>query len=483
MVRKSIKRNFTFNVIYQILNIITPLITAPYLSRTLSADGVGTVSFAESVVSYFTLFAALGITSYGQREISYVQDDICKRSVVFWNAKIFEFCTSGIALLIYIFFGFIKQEVNSIYIILSLNIVAVFFDITWFFQGLEEFGKIVVRNIAIRIVNIVFVFGFIKGREDIWLYAFGLGIFAVLGNLSLWTYLPKYIEHVCFTDLNPFRDAKIVLSLFVPTIAVQIYTVLDKTMIGIITRSSYENGYYEQAMKLSRILQTLVTAMGPVVAPRIGFYFEKKDICSIRRCIYRSYRFAWFLGIPTCLGLMLVAGNFVPWFFGAGYDKVIPLLRILAILVVVIGINNVISVQYLIPTKRQNLLTATLMAGAATNFIMNTVLIHYFQSIGAAVASVIAESVIAIVQLILLKREISPIQVFKEGTHYYIAGAIMLVTLMPFAKVLEPSPIHTFVLVAIGVMTYFAVLFMEHDAFLILNVRNVIAKCAEMFRK
>ena len=483
MRQKSIRKNYIYNALYQVLNIIAPLITAPYLSRALGADGVGTVSFAESVVSYFTLFAALGIASYGQREISYVQDDAYKRSVAFWNAKILEFCTSGIVLLIYIVFSLLRQEGAVIYFVLSLNIIAVFFDITWFFQGLEEFGKIVARNTVIRILNIIYIFLFIRDKEDIVLYVFGLVTFTLLSNLSLWTYLFKYVERISLSALRPFRDVKIVVSLFLPTIAVQIYTVLDKTMIGIITRSSFENGYYEQAVKISRMLLSIVTAMGPVVVPRVGYLFEKKDMQGIRRCMYRSYRFAWFLGLPICLGLILVAGNFVPWFFGAGYDKVIPLLQILALLVIVIGINNVISVQYLIPTKRQNLLTATLMMGAVTNFCLNMVLIHYFQSIGAAIASVVAESVIAIVQLVLMRKEISPAQVLREGIHYYVASIVMVIALLPLVRALSPSPLHTFMIVAIGAATYFVVLFIERDAFLISNVKGIIIKCTEMLKK
>lgn len=483
MQQKSITKNFIYNVFYQVLIIITPLITAPYLSRMLGPDGVGTVSFAESVVSYFTLFAALGIPSFGQREISYVQDDVHKRSVVFWNAKILEFCTSGIALLIYVVFALLNQARTVLYLVLSLNIIAVFVDITWFFQGLEEFGKIVARNSILRVLNILFIFLFIKDKEDVVLYALGQGAFMFLGNLSLWTYLFKYIERVSFSDLKPFRDVKTVLSLFLPTVAVQIYTVLDKTMIGVITDSSFENGYYEQAVKMSRMLVAIVTAMGPVVVPRVGFLFEKKDMRGIRQCIYRSYRFAWFLGIPICLGLILVAGNFVPWFFGAGYDKVVPLLQILSCLVVAIGINNVISVQYLIPTKRQNLLTVTLLIGSATNFCLNLALIPYFQSLGAAFASVVAESVIAIVQLILLRKEISPVQVLKEGIHYYIAGAVMAIVMIPFVTTLSPSLTHTVMLVMIGAIVYFAMLFIERDDLLVSNAKRLIAKCRELFKK
>lgn len=476
MPRKSIKRNYTYNVAYQILTVITPLITAPYLSRVLGADGIGTVSFAESIVSYFTLFATLGITSYGQREISYAQDDLYKRSLVFWDTKILGFFTSGAALLIYFIFSVFQGDKSSIYLILSFNIIAIFFDITWFFQGIEEFGKIVARNTFIKLANILFIFLFVKEKTDILIYVIGLSSFTVLGNLSLWTYLPKYIKHINKAELKPFRDIGVVLSLFLPTIAVQIYTVLDKTMIGLITGSSFENGYYEQAVKMSRMLLSIVTALGPVVTPRIGYLYEKKEFDEIQRIIYRSYRFAWFLGLPICFGLMITANNFVPWFFGTGYEKVVPLLRILSLIIIVIGINNVISVQYLVPTKRQKMLTMTLIIGAATNFFLNLFLINYFASIGAAVASVIAETVIAITQLIILRKEISPIRVLKEGKSYYFASAIMLGALIPIQKFLSPSPIHTLTIVVMGMAVYFLTLFIIKDEFVISNSKIIVRK-------
>ena len=476
MSHKSIKKNYVYNVAYQILTVITPLITAPYLSRVLGPDGVGTVSFVESIVSYFTLFATLGITSFGQREISYVQDDIQKRSMVFWNTKILGFCTSGIALLIYFAFSVMQGENSPIYLILLLNIVAVFFDITWFFQGVEEFGKIVVRNTIIKVANIAFIFILVKDKTDILIYAIGIGLFTVLGNISLWSYLPKYISRVKFADLEPFKKIKVVLSLFLPTIAVQIYTVLDKTMIGVITGSSFENGYYEQAVKMSRMLLSIVTALGSVVVPRIGYLYERKEYPEIQRIIYRSYRFAWFLGLPMCVGLMITADNFVPWFFGPEYEGVIPLLRILSLIIIVIGINNVISVQYLVPTKRQNLLTLTLVIGAVTNFCLNVVLIRYYASVGAAIASVIAETVIAIVQLVLMRKEVSTLRILKEGIHYYIATAIMAVVLIPIHKLLSPSPIHTLMLVIIGATVYFGTLLIEKDEFMITNIKSIMMK-------
>ena len=164
MGQKSIKKNYLFNLSYQILLLITPLITTPYVSRVLGVRGIGTVSYTESIATYFVLAATMGITTYGQREISYVQDSIEKRSTVFWNTKVLQFVTSFLAFIVYVVFAFIRKD-SLIYLIFSLNIVAVFFDVTWFFQGMEEFGKIVFRNIVFKILNIVYIFAFIKMQK------------------------------------------------------------------------------------------------------------------------------------------------------------------------------------------------------------------------------------------------------------------------------------------------------------------------------
>ena len=474
MSKKSIKRNYIFNLAYQILTLITPIITAPYLSRVLRPDGVGKVSFVESIVSYFSLIANMGISTYGQREISYVQDNLEKRSEVFWNTKLLGFFTSGITILIYIFYAIFQTEDTVIYLILTLNLVANFFDIIWLFQGMEDFAKTVIRNAFFKIVQIIYIFIFVRSKEDLVLYVLGLGFFTVLGNISLWLYLPQYVTRISLFRLRPFKNFKVVWSLFVPTVAIQIYTVLDKTMIGIITDSSYENGYYEQALKISKTLLSLVTALGTVMVPRIGYLFEKGSKEDIQRYMYRGYRFVWFLGIPMCFGIIMVAGNFIPWFLGSGYDKVIPLLQILSLLILAIGISNVTGIQYLIPTKKQNVFTMTVVVGAITNFSLNMVLIYYFKSIGAAIASVMAESVIAIIQLLIVRKELSPGQVMKEGMHYYIAGLLMLLTLNPIAHLLPPSIVSSLIIILCGVSVYFIVLLIEKDEFFISNIKVFI---------
>lgn len=476
MSKRDIKKNYIFNVAYHFLSLINPLLTAPYLSRVLQPDGVGRVSFAESIVSYFSIVAVMGIGIFGQREISYVQDDINKRSEVFWNTKLLGFCISGITLLLYLIFAMHQDENTTIYLILTLNLVANFFDITWFFQGMEEFSKTITRNAIFRILQVIYIFLVVKDKGDLLLYVLGLGLFTTLGNLSLWAYLPKYVKLIPYKRLRPFSNFKVVCSLFIPTVAIQIYTVFDKTMIGLITGSSYENGYYEQAIKLSKMALSLVTALGTVMVPRIGYLFEKGCKKDIQRYMYRGYRFVWFLGIPMCLGIVMMAENLVPWFYGDGYEKVVPLLQILSLLILAIGINNVTGIQYLIPTKKQNIFTLTVIIGAAINFCLNMILIYFYKSIGAAIASVIAESVIAIVQLIIVRKELSPIHVLKEGIHYFIAGIVMFFALIPITKILTPSLLNSLIIVCCGIFVYFLILLFEKDEFFISNAQIVMKR-------
>lgn len=475
MVMKSIKKNYLYNLTYQILTLLTPLVVTPYLSRVLGADGIGTVSFIESIVSYFTLFAVLGVTTYGQREVSYVQDDRCKRSKLFWETKTLEIITSIIVISVYVPFA-LFQDSKSIYLILSLNLFAVIVDVTWFFQGMEEFGKIALRNIVFKLINIVYVFLVVRTKDDVIWYAFGLSFFLFLSNASLWIYLSNYVDKPEFNEIKPFRNIKIILSLFVPTIAIQVYTVLDKTMIGLITKNSFENGYYEQAIKLSKMALTIVTSLGTVMIPRIGYHFGRGEIEKVNSFMYRGYRFVWFLGVPLSFGLLGVTSNFVPWFFGDGYEKVIPILGILGFLILAIGINNVTGMQYLIPTKKQNTFTITVLIGASVNFVLNFVLIKFFQSIGAAIASVVAETTIALVQLYIIRKELSFRKIILSSGHYLIAGGIMLILLKWMSSIFVPSIIHTIIMIVSGAVLYFSVLLVLRDAFLIDNVKNVYAK-------
>jgi len=483
--KKSIKINYLYNLSYQILILIVPLITTPYISRVLGAERVGDVSYVESVVAYFVLFGTPGVAILGQREVSYSQDNVEKRTKVFWDIKALEIITSTIALVCYCIFSSFRND-KSLYFAMTFTVLATVVDVSWFFQGMEEFGKIILRNFIIKLANVIYILSFIKSEEDTLKYVLGLTIFSFLANASLWGYLPKYVNKPKLNQLQPFKYLYAALLLFLPTIATRVYTVLDKTMIGVITKESAQNGYYEFAMRASKLVLSVVTAIGTVMIPRIGYHFNKGEDDVIEDLMYKSYRAVMLISVPLCLGLVFTADNFVPWFFGAGYDEVALLLKILAWLIIAIGLSTITGTQYMVPTQRQNWLTISVCAGALVNFSLNIFFISFYKSVGAAVASVIAEFTVTIVQFIMVRREIRFIKVLKNGIKYYIAGVLMSLVLYIEGNRLSSSIVNTMLMVLSGALVYGLILVLLKDSFvleLLIGIKRKITNRTKIVKR
>lgn len=343
--------------------------------------------------------------------------------------------------------------------------VSVGLDTVWLFQGMEEFGRITLRDTCIKLLAIASIFLFIKRTEDIYLYALIMSLSPVVSAVSLLPFLHRYIDKICIKEVHPFYDFKSIIGLFIPTIAISVYAMLDKTMLGIFTTTKVENGYYEQATKLSKTALTVVTSLGTVMIPRISYYFEKKQTKLINEYMLKSYQFALLLGLPICFGLIGISDNLVPWFYGEGYDKVSVLLKVSGFLVIAIGLSNITGLQYLVPTKQQNKLTKSVCTGALVNIVLNAILIPKWYSVGAAIASVIAEFSVTFVQFIYVKDQFNLKQVAKLVPRYFVASMMMLLLLKAEDIVLQPGIFNTMLMVVSGAVTYFVVLFILRDKF------------------
>lgn len=470
---KSISKNYIYNVSYQLLTLITPFITTPYLSRVLGPHGIGIYSYTTSIVSYFILLSSLGIANYAQREIAYNQDNPQIQSRTFFEINLLRIILVSISLGVYYLTIIHFPDDHLVYWIQALNIIAALFDISWFFQGLEEFGKIVFRNFVIKVLSVVLIFVLIHNPDDLNKYIFLLGFMNILSGISIWFYLPRYLVKVPWKEIKIFRNFSIIIQLFLPQVAIQIYTVLDKTMIGAITGSPLENGYYEQAEKVVKLSLTIVTSLGTVMMPRIAYSYAHGKIDAIKEDMMRSYRFVWFLTIPMFFGFIAVSSNFVPWFFGPGYEKVVPLMQILSGLVIAIGLSNVTGIQYLLPTNQQNKLTLSVVIGAITNFVLNLLLIPHLQSIGAAIASIIAECVVTGVQFYIVRNVFSIVNIIASMKKYFISGCIMFAAIFTLAFILPPSIIHTFIIIAIGLGCYLGLLSLLKDSMLYMAINKI----------
>ncbi len=322
MAKRSIAKNYIYNMVYQVLILILPLITTPYLSRVLGAEGIGIYSYTYAIVTYFILFGSLGVALYGQREIAYAQENKEKRKKVFIEIVIFRFITILLSTVVY-FFSFVNgKEYQIYYTILMLELIAAAFDISWFFQGLEEFKKTVTRNVLVRICSVTLVFILVKTKEDLAKFTLIYSLADLIGNLSLWLYLPKYLKGIKIEKISIKQHLPHIILLFIPQIANQIYNILDTTMIGWLVKDKSETGYYEQGHKVIRLLLTIVNSLGVVMIPRMANAFANNDKKQINLYMKMSFRFTFFLSFPIMFGIVSISKAFVPVFFGNGYDKV-----------------------------------------------------------------------------------------------------------------------------------------------------------------
>ncbi len=471
--KKSITKNYIYNLIYQILILILPLITTPYISRVLGAENIGIYSYTISIVTYFILFGSLGIAMYGQREIAYLQDNKQKYSKTFWEIFILRFITMFISMLIF-YFTFAKNGDYAIYYkILLIEIIANCLDISWFFQGLEEFKKIVIRNTIIKIVSIICIFIFVKNSDHLIIYFFIYVLSILLGNITLWPYLLKFLTPIKVKELNIGQHLKPTIALFIPQIAIQIYTVLDKVMIGAIITDKSEVGYYEQSQKIIKMLLTVVTSLGTVMVPRIANTFINGDTKKIQEYMKRAFNFVFLIAFPMMFGVLAISNNFVPIFFGQGYEKVAILMSVISPILLIIGLSNVIGTQYLLPTKKQKEFTISVAIGALVNFTINMLLIKKYGALGASIGTVVAEICVTMMQFIFIRKRFNILEILKISIKYLIAAVIMFIGCIIIGNIIKNSLYAIIAQVVVGIGVYGIILLILKDQFVYAILKKV----------
>ncbi len=472
----KVAKNYFYNVSYQLLLIILPLITTPYISRVLGANGVGIYSYTNSITQYFILLGCIGLNLYSQREIAYYQNNVKKRNRTFFELFFLRFITLSISILVFYFTLVTHSKYSYIFLIQILDIIASAFDISWFFQGIEDFKKTVLRNFLLRIICVVLIFTFVKSKQDLQLYVLCYSGTLLLGNLSLWLYMPRYVKKSDIKNINIRKHIKPAVMLFLPQIATSVYTLLDKTMIGLITNDTAEVAYYEQSQTIVKTAMTLITSLGTAMMPRIANLFKNDDYKKIKEYMHTSINFVLLFSIPFSFGIIAIAKGFVPWFYGSGYGKVIPNMELIAPIIVFIGMTNVIGTQYLLPLGRQKEYTISVVIGCLCNVILNSFLILHFQSLGASVATLLAEFIILIVQLYFVRNDFELKIIISTIKNYLIAAVVMLVTVRFFSTYLTVSIKNTFIEIFIGGVVYSVLMILLKDNFIIKILTKIKTK-------
>lgn len=425
MTDNKLKKNFIYNVGYQLLTVITPLVTSPYISRVLGAGNLGIHNYTFSIAEFFVMFAMLGTKNYGNRQIAMVRDDREKLSETFWSVYAFQLVSSSIMVILYLLYILLFcQENKDIALIQGIYVLTAVTDISWFFFGLEEFKITVTRNIAIKIVGLIGIFVFVNDQQDLWLYSLILSGSMLAGYFSVFPFLKKYVHFVKPKPCIIKQHIKPNLFLFVPVIAVGIFNVMDKIMLG--WMSDYvQVGYYGNTEKLMRIPLGIITALGTVMMPHMSHMIATGDKEKSKNVIELSMVFIMCMGSALAMGLAGVGKVFAPVFFGKEFIACGDLIVFLSPTVLSLSWANVIRMQYLIPNKMDTQFTISTIIGAVVNLIVNSLLIPSYGALGAVWGTLCAETSLTVYQTYVVRKYLPIKRYLLETIPFVFIGLVM----------------------------------------------------------
>lgn len=449
---ESLKKNFLYQCLYQVLIVILPLITAPYVARVLGVDNSGVYSFTNTIANYFVVFGMLGLEQYGNRSIAKVRNNQDEMNRVFSELLILHILVSIVAIFIYFVYCLtFTQEYRPIFLLQGFYVVSTLFDVNWFFFGIEKFKLTVTRNTVIKILSVAATFLFVKTRDDLGIYTFILSFSMLLSQLVVWPMLRKYVKFVRVPFDSLKKHWKPLLLLFVAVIAANLNRMIDKAMLGWFDRIS-DLGCYDYADRIIRIPLSLIAAVGTVMLSRMSSIFAKEDNEAAKKILDVSACLVLLLSFGMGFGIAAIAPEFVVWFLGKEYTGTIILLTILAASIPLVGWNNYIRTQILIPQEMDMIYTKAVTIGAIVNIVINCGLIYFIGARGASIATVISYAVILVIQIIPLVRQIK--DTFKYVAFPIVAGFIMYGAVRISSLITDKLFISVVIELIVGVIVY-----------------------------
>ena len=437
----NLKKNLGLQTIYQILNTCLPLITAPYLARVLGATNLGVFSYTTSIVAYFNLLAMLGTVNYGTRSIAAVKESHQELRRVFWEIYALQVFASLISLIAYfVYLGMWCRENKVIATIQILSLIGSIMDINWLFFGIENFKITVTRSIIIKIITVCSIMLFVKTENDLWIYTFLMLMGTVLSNAVLWFYIPRVVGFEkpklsgILIHINPN------LLLFIPLLAMSIYHTMDKTMLGML--SSYEQtGFYYNADKVINIPLCVLNGVGTVMLPRMTALINIGKRQEANNLFIISMEGVAVVSVAMAFGIAAISNEFIPFFFGKGYENCIMLTIVLAPVLIIKGYSNTARTQYLVPLKLESVFIKSVFAGAVTNLIFNLMLIPRLGAMGAVIGTLLAEIVSCIWQFVYMHKTINLKKCLLNSFVYFVIGLLMFV----IVRLVSHVPAHNIV--------------------------------------
>ena len=452
MAKKSYKRNILYNSIYRCVVIITPLITSPYLTRVLGAEKLGIYSASNAFATYFVIFSLLGVNDYGNRSIAPVRGNREKLSDTFWQIYYVQFFLTIVLLAVYLISIATTGKYFQIQLVLAIYVLSSLFEISWFAVGMEKFKLTSICNTITHLGIVSGIFLFVKQPSDLWKYT----LVVTTGNLvSLLVLLPLVFRYTDFRkpDLQKMlQHLKPNLVLFLPIIATSVYQYLSKIMLNAWSTEA-EGGFYQNAENIVNLPTFITTAIVTVMLPYASNLVANGASDENRQLLGSTLKYTSILNVAMAFGIFSIAGDFIPWYLGAEFQRSAVLVRMMAPLIFINGFSNVLRYQCIIPNEMDKANLVSMFTGAAVNVVLNLFLIPVYGAGGAAVSVCLATFVTLVIQMLYVREKIDLKSVFRSFAPSILFGLLMAVCVMAVSKL----PINTLLLILIELVTGVAV--------------------------
>lgn len=434
----KILKNYAYNFSYQLLVIILPILTTPYVTRIFSSEDLGTYGYFNSIVTYFILLATLGVANYGTKEVSANRKNI---QPTFWGTYSLQVVAAFISIVLYLLLCWsVPSMQNPVAYILGLSLLSKGLDISWLFQGLEDFRKITIRNITVKLLGILSIFLFVKTPNDLYLYVFLLTGFELLGQLSMWLPAKEFIGKPHFDVVHAKEHLKPVILLFLPQIAISLYVTLDRTMLGALS-STKDVGIYDQALKIINILLTIVTSLGSVMLPRVSSLLSSGDYKAVNKMHEMSFLIYNLIIFPIIAGMLIVNKDFVNFFLGKDFQEARVAIDIMIARMFFIGWTNIMGIQILIPhnKNREFMLSTTIPAFVSVG--LNLLLISSLGFVGASITSVLTEALVWVIQYYYTRSYLKEVPILSSMLKIILSSSLMYIILLLLQPLLKFSSV------------------------------------------
>lgn len=459
---KSVKLNFILNTIRIFLGAFFILLTTPYITRVLGAENLGKVDYVNSVISYFILFTALGIPSYGIREIARTRDNVHERTKTVIELGIILVVTTVVGYIILFFLlnnisGF--KELKTLILIMSTWILFNNIGFEWFYQGIENQIYITVRFIIIRLIVIILMFLFIKNPNDYLKYGIIIVLMNSGSNILNLINIRKYLSfnNIKWSNLNFFKHLKPVLIIFAASLSTSIYLQLDVVMLGNVSEKIV--AYYTVPNKLIRLVMILITALGTVLVPRISNCIKNNDKENYKKYVNYSLKYILMISVPSVIGIFLLADNIILIMAGKEFIQSVLTMRILVFILFIVGLAYFLGFQILYPHGLEKYYTYSVTTAAIINFIFNYIMIPKYYQNGAAVGTIIAELTGVIMMLYFTRNYLKEIEFYNLKNLKYFLSAVIMGIFILIIKSLNFNNIMTVLIsVSFGSFIYFIIL-------------------------